>query len=331
MENNRFISYLRLTRIHSAVLTGLAPVCTAVAMMEPLPLVHYFALFIIGLFFHIYLFVCNEICDIRIDKELASLKQKPLVEKTVSLTDAKKIVLVSIIGVFLGAILLFPDKIIFLFPISIGALVFGGLYDRYGKYIPHADYFIASMMFFVALFGAYSVNSSPTIFAFVIAFLAFIQLLINNIIAGVKDVGHDFIQGGKSTVLRLGVRINENRLRFSKKIFVYIICLKAVQLLGIFIPFAYSVFMFQGWQLIFAGVLSAITIVFLIQLLRASSFKREYIMRIIGFHEMIIFMVIPVMLYSYIGIVGMVFLLIFPVVWLGFFLMVLYRRLMPTI
>ena len=113
MENNRFISYLRLTRIHSAVLTGLAPVCTAVAMMEPLPLVHYFALFIIGLFFHIYLFVCNEICDIRIDKELASLKQKPLVEKTVSLTDAKKIVLVSIIGVFLGAILVFPDKIIF--------------------------------------------------------------------------------------------------------------------------------------------------------------------------------------------------------------------------
>ena len=54
-------------------------------------------------------------------------------------------------------------------------------------------------------------------------------------------------------------------------------------------------------------------------------------MRIIGFHEMIIFMAIPVLLYVYIGSVGMIFLLLLPVMWLGGFLKIVYDRLMPTI
>lgn len=331
MQNNRCIAYLRLTRIHSAVLTGLAPVCVAIAMMETLPLIHYLTLFTIGLLFHIYLFVYNEICDITIDRESKNLKQKPLVNETVSLIDAKRIVLVSITGLFLGTILVFPEEIMFLIPITIGALLFGGLYDQYGKYVPHADYLIAAMMFFVALYGAYSVNSSPTLFSISIAFLAFIQLLINNIISGIKDVDHDFIQGGKSTPLRLGVHVKENDLHISKTFISYIVGLKTIQVLGIFLPFAYNLFYFQSWQLLIVSILCSLTIILLIQLLLLASFKRDYIMRLIGFHEMIIFMVIPVMLYTFIGIAGMVFLLVFPVLWLGIFLKLLYGRLMPTI
>ena len=98
---------------------------------------------------------------------------------------------------------------------------------------------------------------------------------------------------------------------YSKTFIIYILVLKTIQLLGIFLPFAYNLFYFQSWQLLMVTILCSITIILLIQLLQLSSFKREYIIRLIGFHEMIIFMVIPVMLYTFIGLAGMVFLLVF--------------------
>lgn len=330
-RTNRLIAYLRLTRIHSSVLTGLAPVCTALAMQEPLPLIHYLALFTIGILFHIYLFVCNEICDIPIDKDSKHLKKKPLVEETLSKIEAKRVVLISIIGIILGTIMVFPEQAIYLLPITLTALLFGGLYDRYGKSIPHADYFIAFMIFFVALYGAYTVNNTPTTLSLSIAFLAFIQLLINNILAGIKDIDHDYLQGGKSTPLRLGIHIKDHILHVSKIFIFYILSLKTIQIIGIFLPFFSILIVFENWQLLFVSIVGVITVLLMIRLILLSSFKREYIIRLIGFHEMVIFMAIPVILFSYIGIIGMIVLLVLPVIWLGIFLKLMYGRLMPNI
>jgi hypothetical protein len=88
---------------------------------------------------------------------------------------------------------------------------------------------------------------------------------------------------------------------------------------------------FETWQVFITLILTALTIFFMAQVLTIKIFKREKIMRVIGFHEMFAFMVVPFILFSYIGIVGLLILVFFPVVWLGIFLILQYGKLMPVI
>ena len=87
--------YLRLGRIHSAVLTGLAPAVAAAATGTSLSIYHYLELFLIGLLFHFYLFVYNELRDIAVDKTSEKLKGKPLVNGAIAIKSAKTITLPS--------------------------------------------------------------------------------------------------------------------------------------------------------------------------------------------------------------------------------------------
>ena len=68
-----------------------------------------------------------------------------------------------------------------------------------------------------------------------------------------------------------------------------------------------------------------------LQFLTFKTFNREKIMRVIGFHEMFAFMVIPFLLLGYIGYIFALFLVFFPAIWLGIFLKIMYGRFMPAI
>jgi len=324
-------TYLKLGRIHSAVLTGLAPVCTAAATGIPLPLSHYLELFLIGFLFHLYLFVLNEIQDVEIDKASKDLRSKPLINGSISLRGARAVVISSCILVLVLTVVFFFDKAIILLGICLVAFPLGWIYDTVGKKLPHADYPLALMLFFVAVYGGFSVTTAFNPFVYIIALLAFTQLLIQNIVAGMKDVDHDSIAGGLSTSLRLGVRANGERFIVPQRFIAYVLLLKILHVSLTFLPFATGWIRYEPWQLYLVILLIAITVVLMIRLLTMTIFHREHIMRTIGFHEMITFMVIPILLIGLIGNTAAAFLVVFPVLWLGVFLIALYGRLMPTI
>ena len=113
---------------------------------------------------------------------------KPLVNGSISLKNAKGIVFSSVVLIFVLTIVFFFGQALILIPIGLVALAFGGVYDNLGKRLPHADYFIALMFFFAALYGGFSVSTTFGLFVYVIALLAMVQMLINNIIATKKDI-----------------------------------------------------------------------------------------------------------------------------------------------
>ena len=323
--------YLRLGRVHSSVLTALAPVVAAAATNFSLSIYHYLELYLIGFLSHIIFFVYNEICDIKIDKTSEKLKGKPLVDGSINLRSAKSIVISSIVLIFLLTIAFFKEKSIILVPIVILAFVFGVLYDHFGKRFFHADYLVASGYFFLTVYGGFSVTQNPSLLVYLIGSIAFMQMLFQNIVAGLKDVDHDYLAGGISTPIRLGVKIKKERLLLTKKFLIYIIILKIIYLYLLVSPFVYNMVPYESWQLLVSIILIVLTIFFMIRFLSNKQFDRAKIMRAIGFHEMFTFMVIPFILFGYIGIIGLLILVFLPVVWLGVFLILLYGRLMPLI
>jgi 4-hydroxybenzoate polyprenyltransferase len=324
-------AYLRLARIHSAVLMGLAPVCTAAAMGKDVSPFHYIKLFIIGLLFHIYLFVLNEIKDISIDKTSESLSGKPLVDGTVSIKNASMFCASSVILIIVLTIVFFHEQILVLLPISIVSLILGGLYDFFGKRLPHSDYLIAAMILCIAMYGGCSLSLYPSFFSFIIGLLAFTKTLINNILAGLKDIDHDYISGGISTPLRMGVRVEGRLFCVSKHFIVYIVVLKVIHIFLILFPFMKDLMPYDDWQLYSEFFIVLCACFFMIKLFTIKEFKREKIMRTIGFHEMFSFMVVPFLLFHYIGLITFITLIFLPALWLAIFLLIIYRRLLPLI
>lgn len=331
MYLNTVKAYFRLGRIHSAVLTGLAPVVTAAATGASLSIFHYVELFLIGLLFHIFLFVYNELRDINIDKISKDLKDKPLVDGSITLKNAKIVVFSSVALIFILTFVFFFEQALILIAIALVALVFGGLYDSLGKRFPHADYFVALMLFFVALYGGFSVSTDIPLFAYVIALLALFQMLINNIIAGLKDVDHDYLAGGLSTPLRLGVQVKSGLFFISKRFMAYVALLKTVHISLMFLPFMMGWMPYEDWQLYMVVLLVFVAVFFMVRFLTMKVFERKKLMRAIGLHEMFAFMVIPFLLLGFIGYVAMFILVVLPVVWLGVFLVIMYGKLMPVI
>jgi len=324
-------SYLKLIRIHSAVLTSLGLVCVAAATGVNLHLLHYIELFFIGLLFHTFLFVLNEVKDIEIDKNSKDLSTKPLIDGSINIKKARLVVIVSVLLVLVLTSIFFYNQLYILIIVSLAAFLFGALYDIYGKKIPHADYLIAISAFFVALYGGFSVTNNLGLFAYIIVLLGLVQILINNIIGGLKDVDHDFITGALSTPLRMKVKVEGERFLVTKSFIAYITSLKIVHIILTILPFALNLLVFDNWQFYIVLLLIFIAVVFMIRFLTIKKFDREKIMRAIGFHEIFTFMVVSILLYGIIGPVATIFLLIFPIFWLGVFLIIIYGRLMPAV
>jgi 4-hydroxybenzoate polyprenyltransferase len=324
-------NYLKLIRIHSAVLSGIAPVCIAASTGENLTIFHYIELFFIGLLFHTYFFVLNELKDIEFDKKSKDLSKKPLVDGSIKIENARYIVILSMILIVIFSIIFFYDQILILLVVSLAGFLFGGLYDFYGKKLPHADYFVALTAFFIALYGGFSVTTSLGLFPFIITLLALVQAVINNIIAGLKDVDHDFMASGLSTPLRMKVRVEGEFFLVSKSFIAYMAILKIAHIFLTILPFTMNLIIYENWQFYMVIILIFIAVIFMIRFLTIKKFEREKIIRAIGFHEMFAFMVVPLMLYGFIGPLATIFLLVFPIIWLGVFLIIMYGRLMPGI
>ncbi len=330
--------YARLGRIHSSILSGLAPVIGAMVMglVEVWLLI---LLFLIGIMTHIFGFVANEYIDLDIDRHSTDLSEKPLVKGTISKKGAKSYMIGAIVVAYILTIILFflgsfkftilellvPISFLTLSWVSIGA------YDLVSKKYFGADILLALWPFFLCLFGGAVVSLELSPLLYVVAGLAFMQLLIQNIMAGLKDIDHDHKAGGVSTPIRMGVKIKHEQMEITPNFKAFINILKVFYLVLIFSPFIMGWLEWEWIQIILIIAFYSQTYYLSMLICHTQPFDRKQIIRHIGGHEIIAYSIIPVLLMHTIGIWHALVLIIVPVIWLAIFLRLLYGGLMPEI
>lgn len=302
---NRILEYLRLLRLQGAAGTAAVALITRLVMEEkPYDLFLLFILFIICLLSHIFTYVFNEYIDITVDQESKDLRQKPLVSGTISKNHALLIA-------FLATFIAYSLTIIFFFSyytlifLSL-ALLFGGVYDIYGKKIPGSDILIAGSTMFLCLFGASTVSAEFSNLIYIISLAILFHVIFDNAIeGGLKDVDHDFLAGAKTTITRLDVKVVNGKLIVTKK----------------FVFFAYSIKLIFMGLIVLAGFqpeldiwlsdkyLIKIAVVFLVVVIFGTLYKfwhppvfnRPKMIRLFGVHEMASYFLGPIILIPLIG------------------------------
>ena len=333
MPRSIFIEYARLARLHSAVLTGLTPVlgALAVGMMDLWILV---LLFFIGICAHVFGFVFNEYMDIEIDKKAKFLSEKPLVKGTISKTAAITFAFGSVIlGYVLLILLAHTQRSIQIFGIIFYTLAWLaiGVYDLTSKRVRGSDLALALWTAALCLFGGFAVQNPANPLLFIIAGLAFFQLWIQNIIAGLKDIIHDQLCSVTTTPLRMGVKFRNNRLLVPGKFQGGIYGLKYIHLVLVFIPIIFLWINVDIVQIIIISCLLITNFILVASIFYSTTYSRPHLLRIIGLHEILSYSIVPIMLYSIIGLRTVVILLLVPVLWLALSLKILYGRLLPKI
>jgi 4-hydroxybenzoate polyprenyltransferase len=314
-------------------LSGLAPVLGALSVGAT-DLFTLFILFCIGLCTHIFGFTFNEYVDLEIDRKAKILSNKPLVKGTISKSSA---LIFAFSGVIIGYLLLIylhlktPISLQFGFLFYTLAWLSIGVYDLTSKNIRGSDIALALWTCTLCLFGGFAITDRPEMLLFIIAGLAFFQLLIQNILAGLKDLAQDSEGLGTTTPLRLGVKLKIGRLSLPIKFQILIYALKIIHLTLVFIPFILLWFAVNYFQIIFILLLLIINFILVFRIFNSIHYSRNTLMRTIGLHEIISYSIVPVLLIGIIGIQTTIFLIIFPMIWLALFLKLLYGQLLPNI
>ena len=325
--------YLKVARLHSAVLTGMTPVLGAIVTNYYNPIV-LIILYFIGVCTHIFGFTLNEYLDLDIDRRSKDLKNKPLVKGTISKQAALTFAFGAII---VGYILIFILINFFCCPGFFATIFYTlswlaiGIYDLTSKKLRGTDIILALWIGLLGLFGGFAVSTAPDERIFIIAALAFFQLWIQNVLAGLKDVQHDELAHGTTASLRMGVRLEYNRLIVPLRFQTYLYFLKfmhAFVILQAFLNFCFSDNPLQVYL-----VIILILVVFLIvfHIFNMPVYNREELLRAIGLHEILSYSIVIILIYELLLLPLVIIFLLIPIVWLAVFMKIMYGRLLPEI
>lgn len=327
-KKTKLIAYLQLVRFYSSASESILVLLGALLMglREIFPVL---ILFFISQFYHVYGYVLNDYADIELDKKSADLTKKPLVSGLIPKNHALVLIVVGGIGTYVLAGIFFP----YLISICLlsCAMILAAIYDIYGKKTPgFSDFIIAGSLVFSFFFGASVVSLSFSGITLLVGLFIFVSLVFVNVVeGGLKDVDHDFLSGGKTLAIVLGVKVNEGRLMITKKFMgmayglVGIIC--AILL---FLSLQPVITLFDGLYLRLSLVLFLLVIIFIAcyRLLHLPVFDRSKIKRLYAIINGLAGAGLFIIIYPLIGIEILVILLAFPVTWYVIFNMVLYGK-----
>ena len=294
--------YIEITRLFNMGLTAVAPVLGALSMGDvgSLPLWQLCVLFIIGCLAHIYGFVINDVIDVRLDKLSKELLARPLVRGSLTRTRAVIFGIACMIGSFLLSFVFFSELFAFLVLASILLIAYflATLYDVLSKKYPGMDLVLAGAIFFLILFGAWTIGT-PTWLTYIVALIGGIQVLFMNMINGaVKDIDHDKAGSANTVAIRLGAKIQAGviALPLSFKTTGYLIEILRISL--IFLPFIVLGLSYNLWQIILLVVLAIATFFSIHKMFSIKTFDRARIRRWIGIIVIFMYATTPLMLSS---------------------------------
>ena len=185
------------------------------------------------------------------------------------------------------------------------------------------DFFVASAVFFLIVFGAATVDF-PTTLAWIVAFIGGLQVLFMNMINGaIKDIDHDAKAMANTLAIKLGARTKDGivTLPSAFKIVGYLVELSRSVL--IFIPFIFLMHDYHMVQIIVLLILTSLTFFSISRLLSIRKFERNRIRKHIALIVIFMYTTTPIMLASlniYIVLIAFI-----PPIWFFFSNIVLHN------
>jgi len=327
---NKIRNYLSLLRIQTAAATASAPLLGGLIMGQR-ELSQLAVLFIIGLLCHIFGFVLNEYVDVEVDKKSMDLEKKPLVSGSITKTQALFIVILSILCGY--ALIIFFYRSIYTVAFFSIALLFGGLYDIYGKRIAGMDFVLAGGFFFICLMGASTISTDFNSIVYLVCLVYYFQILYNNAVeGGLKDVDHDGIGGAKTLALSMGVNVKLEDLKITKSFagFAYLLRFIFIGLL-VFLGSQPQLDFWSNKHVFQIIIILFFTMIFLgtlYRFLKNVKFDRSKLKKLFSLHEMTSYFMLIIVLSPLFDIWITLALLLLPAIWYLVFNIFLYGKLL---
>jgi len=217
-------------RISTLGFTLLLPLLGAASSQQSLPEKSVFVMLTVGIAFHIFAYVLNDIIDLQVDRSEPLRADSPLVQGKIDPRKALRLVLLQpplafAIAYFAGA----TSSALTMLGIAFLALA---VYDIYGKRCPvplFTDVIQAVGWCTLLLFGTFlykPVLHHDTLWLLTCVFVY--VLLINGIHGGVRDLANDHTHQARTTAIWLGARsTSESQIKLPIKLIAYGFLLQA--------------------------------------------------------------------------------------------------------
>lgn len=327
---DKIIGILRLIRLHSILASVLAPIlgaCGTFAVKgylstDDLPVLFFLGL--VGGSVHIFGQVLNDYADYDIDRQNPELKDKPLVSGAVTRGQAKLIIAISFIAIFIAGIPIYNSVwSVICIILMVGMAV---AYDTTSKKLVHSAFFLALWAFFLGLFGGltagdYNLSTLPPL-VWIICLLGAMQMYINTAILGhLKDIKNDSECGAVTFPRLLGVRAKKNdELIIPGHFWVLVMTIQFLNLAIAFIPIVLMDDLYPG-EVRFIFLAMALTILSIIILgsmsfiLSAKRFERGKLMRMMAIREISAYFLVIILIYPMVGAGAAALFIMAPLVW----------------
>ncbi len=322
------IDLLRLGRVHTAAATAAVPgLACHLAGGAALPVV----LVTMGAFFHhAWGFSLNEVMDLRIDRKVRELSEKPLVSGRIGRKEAlvfSSICLVVSFLSFIGAAVLSGTHLALPMGFLLFSTISGSVYDILGKRFPLSDVFVSLWMLLLVL-AAGAVGDDLGLPVLAVALLSSVHILFNNSVeGGLKDVENDRRCNVPTLAVVTRCTYRNGKLTVSVPFFLW-----AVFLRGAFVTmasvFAYLLSDSAGWGDWFTILVSIAGIALFVNALgtlrTGSMFDREQLIKTFAVHEIASFALSLLVVLPMAGPIVAVVALVLPVLWFLFVNRVIY-------
>jgi 4-hydroxybenzoate polyprenyltransferase len=316
--------YLQLFRLQTGAATALAPVLGAIAtgFFSSGQLV---SLFIVGLLYHIFGFVLNEYIDVSIDEKAPDLQKKPLVSGKISRNYALLISIASVIAAGLILFIVFQNILAILFFLL--AVVLGGIYDVWGKKVYGLDFVLGIGFFFLGLSGARTSTDQVSLVVMFVSFVYLIQIVFNNAIeGGLKDVKNDRMVGARTFAQGLGVVVQDETLMVTKRFIGFGVLLRAIFFIILALIYVENVYSSDILIITIGLVLGGLSVWSLAKFIGMKQFDRGRLKRAFSIHEIISYLLLVLVLSSFVSVMLLVVLILLPILWYVVFNIVLYGQ-----
>ncbi len=286
-----------------------------------------FMLFTLNALLVIFGFIHNDYEDLEIDKRLPELKNRPLVNGSISAKQALYCsVILFILSILLAHFYYHNYRTSFLF---FSALVLAAIYNKVSKSILGADIFYGLSSGALFLFGAAAVSpgqDSFSIFTLLMTLVMVLEHLFFNIASGqLKDVRFDRQAGIKTLAVALS-RVENDVTHIQPAFKIICFSIKIITYSVIFALFFFSILPIYAWQITLLVLFTCGSFFLTIKLLYTPIEQRDKILEYSRKQEMFSKSLIPMVLLPQIGIVWLLLFTIGPVIWFSFFNYLLNRE-----
>jgi len=333
MRPYRLLELLKIGRIEFAGFLFCVMVSGALSLRgSALQFTDIIVLLVLALLTNLWGFAHNDCCDLWIDGRSTRLSGRPLVSGTISITSACSMIICCVL-VNLVITILFQNGAWGPFFVLLASMILGWLYNELSKKLPGSDIMFAASTALLCFLGALLVAGSEETpgltwnMVWVVVIIQFIDHIIFNVGATMKDVKNDSASSAVTMATFSGVTVGENdTLYISGRFKGYIILLKLFSLSVLFVSPFWTGIRFTSLQVLLLAITAAASLYLTIDAMNLKVFDRDEIGRRWVKQEATGKLLVPLLLTQTAGWRWGAFLIVVPLGWFFVCNVVLYRK-----